>query len=125
METFDFEMTKGNASLFFFSPLPTAHILYLSLLVFQDYSIILNISKELNVALSSMSTHDQKDTVHSYIQATNMYVSGEKPTITMRTSEIYDKPICTQSHKQHSSANSNSYVSGCVPMDAIKTLFQS
>ena len=37
-------------------------------------------------------------------------MSGEKPTITMCTSEIYDKPICTQSHEQHSSANSNSYV---------------
>ena len=66
-----------------------------------------------------------KKTQYTRIQATNMYVSGENPTITMRTSEVYDKPICTQSHKEHSSANSNSYVSGCAPMDAIKTLFQS
>lgn len=62
---------------------------------------------------------------YTCIQATNMYVSGGKPTITMCTSEIDDKPICTQSYKQHSSANSNSYVSGCLPMDAIKMLFQS
>lgn len=77
METFDFEMTKGNAGLFFFSPLPTAHIVYLSLLVFQDNLIILNISKELNVALSSTSTHDQKDTVHSYTSHKYVRVWGK------------------------------------------------
>lgn len=78
METFDFEMTKGNAGLFFIflcsAPPP---ILYLPLLVFQDYSIILNISKELNVALSSMSTHDQKDTVHLYTSHKYVRVWGK------------------------------------------------
>ena len=77
METFDFETTKGNTGLFFYFSLLRPPIPDLPLLVFQDYLIILSISKALNVALSSLSTHDQKDTVYSYTSHKYVHVWGK------------------------------------------------